>query len=91
MYPPGPSNTGLFVCLSTVAISLVPGADGQPKDILGKDIKYSCHEPGCKNKRKMGYKEFVIHSANDHGGLMQVLQEDEREELRAMARRFGKK
>ena len=59
--------------------------------MLGTDYKYSCKEVGCNNKRKMGYKEFVIHMANYHGGLEQVMQEDEREQLREMVRRLKKK
>ena len=34
------------------------------------------------------YKEFCIHSANVHGGLVEALLRDEREELRSMAPKF---
>ena len=34
------------------------------------------------------YKEFCIHSANVHGGLVEVLLRDGREELRSMAPKF---
>ena len=31
--------------------------DGSPRDILGREVKYNCHESACSNrKRKMGYK-----------------------------------
>ena len=46
-YPPGEDNTD--------------EETGQPLDVLGKTIKYSCEVKGCKNKRKMGYKSFCIH------------------------------
>lgn len=34
------------------------------------------------------YKEFCIHSANVHGGLVEALLRDEREELRSLAPKF---
>jgi len=74
-YPPGPQNTK---------------EDGEPKDILGKEIKYSCQERGCTVKRKMGYKEFTIHMSNEHGGLEEVMIKDHREEVRALADKIQK-
>ena len=62
--------------------------DGQPRDILGRDIKYSCEVRGCTIKRKMGYKEFCIHMSNEHGGLLDVLREDGRHELMNIADRL---
>merc|ERR1719228_81108 len=41
-YPPGDQNVD---------------AEGKPRDILGRDMKYSCEVGGCTIKRKMGYKE----------------------------------
>ena len=34
------------------------------------------------------YKEFCIHSANVHGGLVEALLRDEREDLRSLAPKF---
>jgi len=65
-YPPGEQNTD---------------AEGKPRDILGRDIKYSCEVRGCTIKRKMGYKEFCIHMSNEHRGLLDILREDGRPEL----------
>ena len=39
-------------------------------------------------KRKMGYKEFAIHSSNDHGGLEKVLALHEDEKVRQLATRL---
>ena len=41
MYPPGKQNET---------------EDGKPRDVLGREVKYSCQEKGCNLKRKMGYK-----------------------------------
>merc|ERR1719147_495458 len=76
MYPPGKHNTD---------------SEGNPKDTLGADVKYSCSDVRCNNKRKMGYKEFTIHMANEHGGLEVVLMEDEREEIRNLVEKIRKK
>ena len=70
MYPPGKQNVT---------------EDGKPKDVLGREVKYSCQEKGCKNKRKMGYKEFCIHMSNDHGGLEEVLAKCDDEKIREIA------
>jgi len=69
-YPPGEQNTD---------------EEGKPRDILGRDIKYSCEVRGCTIKRKMGYKEFCIHMSNEHMGLLEVLREDGRPELLTIA------
>ena len=65
-YPPGEQNMD---------------NEGNPRDILGRDIKYSCEVRGCTIKRKMGYKEFCIHMSNEHGGLCDILRETGRPEL----------
>jgi len=75
-YPPGPDNTT---------------ADGEPRDILGKEVKYSCEERGCNNKRNMGYKSFVVHMSNDHGGLEEVVRNHSRADIRALAEKIKKK
>jgi len=75
-YPPGPENTD---------------ENGGVKDLLGREIKYSCRVPGCTQKRMMGYKEFCIHMGNEHGGLDEVLAEDDRTEVREMGRRIVSK
>jgi len=76
LYPPGKHNTD---------------TQGNPKDTLGVDVKYSCSDARCNNKRKMGYKEFTIHMANEHGGLETVMMEDEREEIRNLVEKIRKK
>jgi len=72
-YPPGPENSS---------------SDGKPLDALGKEVKYSCKEKRCTVKRKMGYKEFAIHMGNAHGGVIDVMREDSRPELQAIANRL---
>ena len=75
-YPPGEQNTD---------------QEGKPRDILGRDIKYSCEVRGCTIKRKMGYKEFCIHMSNELMGLLEVHREDGWPELLIIAelRRCG--
>jgi hypothetical protein len=73
LYPPGEANTD---------------KDGKAIDIMGKDFHYSCTEPHCTNKRKMGYKEFSIHNSVEHNGLERVMREDERKEIRDLAVKF---
>ena len=53
-------------------------------------MKYSCDERGCDatRKRKMGYKEYCIHTSNTHGGLLKVLEAEDRQELRQLLPRF---
>ena len=72
-FPPGPQNVN---------------DEGQPRDILGTDIKYSCSQKGCSNKRRMGYKEFCIHQASDHGEIIKIMMEDSNEKIRKVARRL---
>eukprot|EP00092_Neocalanus_flemingeri_P016646 GFUD01018009.1.p1 GENE.GFUD01018009.1~~GFUD01018009.1.p1 ORF type:complete len:580 (-),score=159.68 GFUD01018009.1:202-1941(-) len=74
-YPPGAQNTN---------------EEGGPKDILGKEVKYSCQERNCTVKRKLGYKEFTIHMSNEHGGLEKVMKDDHREAIRNLAGRIQK-
>ena len=64
--------------------------DGSPRDVLGRVMKYTCDVKGCSQKRKMGYKEFVIHTANDHGGLEEIMNEHEDEEFRIIITRLKK-
>jgi len=68
LYPPGEANM----------------EEGRVKDALGKEVKYTCNNDRCTMKRKVGYKEFCIHMASYHGGLEEVMKEDEREEIRAL-------
>ena len=71
-------------------------SDGQAKDVMGRDVKYSCDFDQCGQgragtvRRKMGYKEFCIHMGSEHGGLEQVMGQDEREEVRKMLQRIKK-
>ena len=64
------------------------GEDGQPKDILGTIYKYTCKEKKCSSKRKMGLKEYCIHTANEHGIVIQIMLKSEREDLRKMGIRL---
>lgn len=73
-YPPGPENTD--------------EETGQPLDVLGRTMKYSCEVRGCKNKRKMGYKSFCIHNAVDHGGLYEIMREDENPKINQLVERL---
>ena len=66
---------------------------GRPLEDRGRSVKYECKERGCTatNKRKFGYKEFVIHCATVHGGLERILQSHESAEIKEFARnRFNK-
>ena len=36
----------------------------------------------------MGYKEYCIHTSNTHGGLLKVLEAEDRQELRQLLPRF---
>jgi len=76
LYSPGKNNTD---------------SKGRPVDEVGATIKYACVEKGCDatKKRKMGYKEFCIHSSNLHGGLVKIMKKDERKELRDLAKKFA--
>ena len=58
---------------------------------MGKEVKYSCQEKGCTVKRKMGYREFTIHMANEHEGLEEVMKADHREDIRKIVGRMKKK
>ena len=65
--------------------------DGGPRDVRGSVMKYSCDVKGCSQKTKMGYKWFVIHTANDHGGLEEIMAEHEDEQFRNIISRLKKK
>ena len=65
--------------------------DGSPRDVKGVKMKYTCHMKGCSQKRKMGYMEYVIHMANDHGGLEEIMSEHEDEQFRKIILRLNKK
>ena len=63
--------------------------DGKPIDHLGRDFKYICAEKKCSNrKRKMGYKEWCIHQASDHGGLIEIMSQSDNEEIRKVGKRL---
>jgi len=76
MYPPGEKNLT---------------KNGKVKDLLGREVKYTCHERGCKTKRKMGYTEFATHAANEHGGLEKIMLKDTRSEIRELVSKIRKK
>ena len=73
MYPPGDQNST---------------EEGKPIDVIGRDIKYSCQETGCTQRRKMGYREFAIHMANFHGGVLEVMSKDPRPDVREVAKKL---
>ena len=60
--------------------------EGLPQDMVGKVFKYNCTVSGCTRtqRRKLGYKEFVIHMCCDHGGLEDILAAHEEEKVRKM-------
>ena len=60
--------------------------EGLPQDMVGKVFKYNCTVSGCTrtHRRKLGYKEFVIHMCCDHGGLEDILAAHEEEKVRKM-------
>ena len=62
--------------------------DGKPIDHLGRDFKYICAEKKCNRKRKMGYKEWCIHQASDHGGLIEIMSQSDNEEIRKVGKRL---
>ena len=64
------------------------GEDGKPKDVIGTIYKYTCKEKKCTLKRKIGFKEYCIHTANEHGIVIQVMLKSEREELRKVGLRL---
>ena len=54
-----------------------------PNDLLGKQFKYSCDLQPC-TKRKLGYKEMVLHLATQHKLLKEVMQKDKRPGIAAV-------
>ena len=73
-----------------------PGEDnqdenGDPLDHLGSRVQYRCKVRGCQatSKRMMGYKEFCIHSSNEHGGLLDIMENEENPQLREVGRRLA--
>ena len=63
--------------------------NGKPIDHLGRDFKYTCEEKKCNNRRrKMGYKEWCIHRASDHGGLIEIMSHDDNEAIRNVGKRL---
>ena len=62
--------------------------DGKAKDALGTRFTYTCPEKKCNMKRKMGYKEFCIHTANEHGVVVQIMLDSDNEEIRNIGRRL---
>ena len=84
-------DTGLYFPRYPPGLQNVLG-DGRPDDFLGKVVKYSCEEKGCKatEKRRFGYKEFTIHMAKDHGGLEEIMENHEDEEFRNIIMRIKK-
>ena len=88
-------DTGAYLALYSPGEQNMDG-NGQAKDVMGRDVKYSCDFEQCGQgragtvRRKMGYKEFCIHMGSEHGGLEQVMGQDEREEVRKMLQRIKK-
>ena len=71
MYPPGEEN-------------MVGDGSGRPRDERGTETKYDCVEKGCTEtkRRKIGYMEYVTHRAVDHGGLEEIMESHDNEEMR---------
>ena len=63
--------------------------NGDPEDIMGGKFKYPCEEKGCTNKRKIGYKSFVIHQATDHKGLLKLIADHENPKVRTVVNRLS--
>ena len=65
--------------------------DGSLNDLIGKLYKYTCEECSkVKKVRKMGYKEFTTHMANDHGGLEEILSEHSDVQVRELVNKLRK-
>ena len=62
--------------------------NGDPEDIMGGKFKYPCEVKGCTNKRKIGYKSFVIHQATDHKGLLKLIADHENPKVRTVVNRL---
>ena len=56
-----------------------PG-DLVPRDLVGKKFQYTCHLQPCTTRRQ-GYKDMVLHMANQHNKLKEVMLEDRRPEV----------
>ena len=56
-----------------------PG-DLVPRDLVGKKFLYTCHLQPCTTRRQ-GYKDMVLHMANQHNKLKEVMLEDTRPEV----------
>ena len=75
-YPPGKDNQD---------------ENGDPVDYKGTTTRYQCEVKGCHStaKRTVGYKEFCIHSSNEHGGLLEIMEQEENPQLREVGRRLA--
>ena len=66
--------------------------DGKPKDVLGTEYKYTCKVKKCSSssstRKAMGLKAYCIHTANEHGVVIQIMLESEREDLRKVGIRL---
>ena len=75
MYPPGEQNSD---------------EEGNPVDVLGSKIKYSCKVSGGSIRRQMGYKAYSVHMAHEHGGVLKVMANSDNEAGQEVGRRFQK-
>ncbi len=69
------------------------GEDGKPKDVLGTEYRYTCKMKKCSlssssRRTAMGLKAYCIHTANEHGVVIQVMLKSEREDLRKVGIRL---
>ena len=64
--------------------------DGKPQDVLGTVYKYTCQVKKCSSnsRRTMGLKAYCIHTANEHGVVIQIMLNSEREDLRKVGIRL---
>ena len=73
MYPPGNKNED---------------KEGKPLDLLGQKVKYKCGMMGCSMKRKMGYKEYCVHNASEHGGVLTVMTNNDNQDIKKVAKKL---
>ena len=64
------------------------GEDGKPKDVTGTTYRYTCREKKCSSRRKMGFKEYCIHTSNEHGIVINIMLTSENKDLKKLGIRL---
>ena len=64
------------------------GEDGKPNDVLGTIYRYTCRQKKCSSRRKMGFKEYCIHTADKHGIVINIMLKSENEDLKKLGIRL---